>query len=113
MSQILLIAFVIFATVFGAYGSFYMKKGAAKFNSNLKEQLKNYTLILGVSLMVFSSVMFIVALRFGELSVLYPITSITYIWVVLLSMKYLNEKMNTYKWMGIFFVVLGAILVTL
>jgi len=55
-----------------------------------------------------SLILFIIALTGGEVSVLYPMVSISYIWVAFLSMKLLNEKMNLYKWMGILFIIFGV-----
>jgi uncharacterized membrane protein len=60
-----------------------------------------------------STIFFILALRIGELSVVYPLTSITYIFITILSVYFLKEKMNQYKWLGILFIIVGVILVKL
>ena len=39
-----------------------------------------------------ATLIFISALRKGNLNVLYPITSVSYIWVSLLSIKFLKEN---------------------
>jgi uncharacterized membrane protein len=73
----------------------------------------NRKLMLGVLLYGLSTVFFIMALKLGELSVVYPLTSLSYIFVALLSLYFLKEKMNWYKWTGIGFIILGVILVKL
>ncbi len=59
-----------------------------------------------------SAVIYVWALKYGRLSLLYPITSLSYVWVSLLSVKFLKENMNNYKWIGISLIILGVILIT-
>lgn len=102
---------VVIATLVAAYGSLYLKKGSAAFTLSLSKSLKNNHLLLGVFFYFFSSIIFIISIKYGELSVLYPIASLNYIWSIFLAMKYLGEKMNTFKWMGIFLIIIGVILI--
>lgn len=97
--------------VIGAYGALYLKKGSSNLSRNLIKSLLNRDLIFGVLLFGISTIMFIIALTSGELSVLYPMVGTTYVWVALLSTKYLNEKMNLNKWAGIAAIVIGISLV--
>lgn len=101
---------VIMATVLGAFGALLLKIGSKKahFDSGL---FKNFHLITGLMFYAVSSVFFIIALRHGDLSVLYPVVSFSYIWVSLLSVKFLHEKMNKWKWTGIALIILGVSLV--
>ncbi|MFC1648297.1 EamA family transporter [Nanoarchaeota archaeon] len=112
MSLIFPIFLVFVSTVIGGFGSVYLKKGSHKLSLSIQGLVKNYQLIFGIVMYVLSAVIFITALRFGELSVLYPISSISYIWISLLSVMMLNEKMNKFKWGGIALIILGVILVT-
>lgn len=104
---------VVVATLIGAFGPILLKKGSANLGLSVRRQLKNYSLIGGVALYLVSSVFFIYALRAGDLSVLYPFVSVGYIWVCLLSVKFLQEKMSWLKWMGIFFIIVGVSLIGL
>ncbi|MFC1769017.1 EamA family transporter [Nanoarchaeota archaeon] len=99
---------IIVASMIASAGALLIKEGAAKFSLNPIKLLKDHLVIIGGFLYVISTVMFIFALRYGELSVLYPFASTTYIWVTILSMHFLNEKMNWEKWMGIVFIILGV-----
>ena len=55
-----------------------------------------------------STVLLVLALRDGELSVLYPIISMTYVWVLLLSVLIFNESLNLFKILGISVIVFGV-----
>jgi drug/metabolite transporter (DMT)-like permease len=102
------IVLVLLGTLVGAFGPILLKRASAKRLSQLKALLVNYDLFAGVFLYVAGTVLFILALRGGELSVLYPFVSVTYIWVCLLSMKFLGEKMNLLKWGGVALIILGV-----
>lgn len=111
-STILAMGTVVGATVFGAYGSLLLKYGAENFGLNLKALL-DPKLIVGLGIYGFTSVAFIIALKFADLSLLYPITSLSYVWISFLSIKYLNEKMNSLKWIGILLIMTGVALIGL
>lgn len=112
-TAILSMVIVFFATMIGAVGSLFLKYGAEHFVLNLKKLLTNYKVIFGLFLYGVASIMFIIALKRGELTVLYPMTSLSYIWVSLLSIKYLKENMNKFKWLGIFAIIVGVTLIGL
>jgi drug/metabolite transporter (DMT)-like permease len=50
----------------------------------------------------------IVALKHGELSLLYPIISLSYVWVAILSVLLFHEAMNGLKIAGICVIVTGV-----
>ncbi len=112
-TKIWAIAVVFFATIIGSFGSLLLKFGSEHFVLSVKKILTNYKVIIGLFMYVIASVLFIIALRSGELTVLYPMTSLSYIWVSFLSIKFLKEKMNSFKWLGIFAIVVGVILIGL
>ena len=99
---------VIMGTLVGAFGPILLKKASAKKLSKISSLIKNYHLMGGVSLYAIGTVLFIPALRGGDLSILYPFVALTYIWVSLLSGKLLGEKMNTVKWAGIVMIIIGV-----
>ncbi|MBU0757898.1 MAG: EamA family transporter [Nanoarchaeota archaeon] len=106
MANIYSILLVVLASFIGAAGSFYLKIGAKEFK--IAAILKNYKLMLGLFLYGFSTIFYIIALKFEELTIVYPITSLTYIWVLMISAKYLKENMNSYKIYGIIFIIFGV-----
>ena len=112
-TQMWAIALVISATFIGAIGPILLKRGSGRFSLNPFAQIKNRSLIGGIFFYVLSSLLFIPALRGGDLSVLYPLVSVSYIWVSLLSVKFLGEKMGALKWIGVFLIIVGVSLIGL
>jgi len=102
------VGLVTLASIVAALGPIFLKKGSKKFKLNIKALIKNHNLIIGVAFYAASTILFIPALKGGDLSVLYPLVSLTYIWVILLSIKMLNEKMNKLKWIGIGLIIIGV-----
>ena len=107
-TQLWAIMLVISATLVGAFGPILLKKASARKLSQISSLMTNYYLFGGVALYAIGTLLFIPALRGGDLSVLYPFVSLSYIWVSILSMKFLGEKMNRLKWLGIFFIIIGV-----
>ncbi len=110
-TSLISILLVILSSIIGAFGGFVFKGAAKELKFNLKKMMRNYRLIFGFILFGLASVIYIGALTKGELNVLYPVSSLTYIWSSLIAKKYLNEKLNFYKWSGIALIILGAILI--
>ena len=50
----------------------------------------------------------IVALKYGELSILYPVIAMTYVWVTILSVMIYSESVNSWKLAGLTSIVLGV-----
>jgi len=102
------IGLVISATLVGSFGPILLKKASSKKLSSISSLMKNYHLFGGVALYAVGTILFIPALKGGDLSILYPFVALTYIWVSLLSVKFLGEKMNKVKWSGIALIIIGV-----
>jgi uncharacterized membrane protein len=102
---------VIIAAILGGFGGLYFKLGADKLKFNIKDLIKNWRLMLGVLFYGTSTIFFIASLKGGDVTVIYPFASLTYVCVVLLSIKLLKEKMNLYKWIGIISIIAGVALI--
>ena len=102
------IGLVIFATIVGAFGPILLKKASAKKLSKISSLMRNYHLFGGVSLYALGTILFIPALKGGDLSILYPFVALVYVWVSLLSVKFLGERMNLVKWVGIALIIIGV-----
>jgi len=96
------IGLVLISTVTGAFGSLLFKKGSKRI------RVTNKDLIFGFMLYVMAAVTYIVALKRERLSVLYPLVSLAYMWICILSVYFLHEKMNSLKWLGIVAIVIGV-----
>jgi multidrug transporter EmrE-like cation transporter len=113
---------VLGCTVFAAAAQVLMKFGAmhpmpaisladpSSAIGFLTALLGNWQLLLGYSLHACNAFLLILALRDGELSMLYPIIALTYVWVNLLSMYFFHEHLNLWKSVGIGLVIGGVAL---
>ena len=102
------ILLVFSCTILGAAAQLLMKIGMSRFVPDTAAILTNVPLIAGYALYGINTLMLILALREGELSVLYPIIALTYVWVTLLSYLLLHEPANLYKSLGIAAIVIGV-----
>ena len=102
------ILLVFSCTILGAAAQILMKVGMTHFAPNLVAILTNVPLIAGYVLYGINTLMLVLALRDGELSTLYPIIALTYVWVTLLSYLLLSERPNFFKNLGIATIVAGV-----
>jgi drug/metabolite transporter (DMT)-like permease len=68
----------------------------------------NVYLISGIGLYGIFTFLLVLALRDGELSLLYPVIALNYVWVTVLSLLLFKETMNPFKAMGIFAIMIGV-----
>jgi len=107
------IGLVLSASFLGSLGPIMLKKASGKISLNIIDLVKNGYLISGFLFYGLGTILFIPALKGGELSVLYPLVATTYIWVSLWSMLFLKEKMNKQKWLGVLLVIVGVVFIGL
>lgn len=110
MVNFLAIILVLISTFMVSFGALYLKIGSKKVR-NIKTLIFNKIIILSVLFFAGASVFYIWGLKHEDLSVLYPVISLSYVWVILLSIKFLKEKMNLYKWLGIIVIIIGVIFI--
>ncbi len=85
-----------------------MKIGMTHFKPDPVALATNVPLVSGYVLYGLNTLMLVLALKDGELSMLYPIIALTYVWVTLLSYLLLREPPNLYKNIGIATIVMGV-----
>ena len=102
---------VLAATIIGSFGALFFKMASGSLKRNFISFLINKFLYIGGSLYALSTVFFIPALKYGDLSFVYPMTSLTYVWVTLLSIKFLGEKVTYQKIIGIASIICGIIII--
>lgn len=96
-------------TLFGAFGGFCFKKAASGSETILKIIFNPY-LYIGGALYVAGAILNIIVLKELKYVVVLPITSITYIWTIIISYFVLKEKITLRKILGICMIVFGAII---
>jgi multidrug transporter EmrE-like cation transporter len=105
LSSILL---VLFASLIGSFGAVFLKMGAAHLNRGFRYIL-NWQLVLGIALFLGSSIPFVIGVRHGELSVLYPMVSLGYVWTLFWSKLFFDEPITKAK-LGALGMILAGII---
>ena len=112
------------AEIFGAVGQTLFKKST---NTIEVHSLKNVSTIVRFLLEILAKpyiwvgflcitgglVMWLIALAQGDLSLVYPISSMQYILILISSHVFLQERVDVMKLIGTFLVVVGIILVAI
>jgi len=110
-TQLWAIIVVLIGSLYGAIGPIFWKQGAKKFSLTLEGTILNKNLVIGGLIWGTSFIPLIIAFKGGDINVLAPLMSTGYIWVILFSIRFLKEKMNRFKWLGILFIALGVSLI--
>jgi multidrug transporter EmrE-like cation transporter len=104
---------VVCCTVIGAGAQVLIKMGAGALGPNptmvqaALAMLLTPALFAGYSMYGVSTILLVLALRHGQLSLLYPVFAMTYVWVTILSVLVFHESMNAFKLAGIATIVGG------
>jgi multidrug transporter EmrE-like cation transporter len=70
--------------------------------------ITNLPLFSGYALYGLFTLLLVIALREGELSMLYPIISLGYVWVTALSYFFFHDSLNPLKTLGIVSIMIGV-----
>jgi len=98
------------ATLLSAAAQILMKIGMHHFSSNLLAIVTNLPLIAGYALYGLFTLLMVLALREGELSLMYPIISLSYVWVTALSYFIFHDTLSPLKLLGIAGIMAGVAL---
>ncbi len=104
---------VFCCTLLGAAAQMMIKTGANTIShkdwlGSLLGMLTSVPLFFGYCMYGLSLVLLTLAFRHGELSKLYPVIALTYVWVAALSVVILHEPMNPFKGVGVALIVAGV-----
>lgn len=98
-------------TLIGAIASLFLKGASA--SDNIMKMLVNINLYIGGGLYVLSAILNIFVLRYMDYSIVLPLTSITYIWTMVLSRFILKEKITIKKMAGTILIIVGAVFISI
>ncbi len=103
------IGLIVLSTVSGAAAQILLRFGAdAIEGANLIGILTNVPLIGGYACLAMNVVLVVLALRGGQLSILYPIVALTFVWVTILSQIYFQDVISISKIAGLTLIVAGV-----
>lgn len=103
-------ALVLCCTFLGAAAQILMKTGGNQLppKPSLLQMITCWPLLGGYVLYGLSTVLLVLSLRKAELSLMYPIIALTYVWVMGLSVVVFNESLNVFKIAGVLIIMAGV-----
>ena len=104
---------VFLASLIGSMGAVFLKAGASRLHRNIRSLVFNYRLGAGVGFYLLSSYFFVLGLRHGELTVLYPLVSLGYIWTLFWSRLFFREPFTRHKVFGLLLILVGVVFIGL
>jgi len=104
------ILMMVGCTLLGAAGQILMKQGANTLGASNSPlvMLLTPSIFFGYVLYGLMTLLFVFALQHEELSILYPVISLTYVWVAGLSAVFFGESLSVLRILGVLIIVLGV-----
>jgi len=100
------IILALICTIFVSIGQLFYKLGSYKVTGFLS--LINLLVLIGFFSYFLGSILYVIALKRGDLTVIAPLLALNYVWVVLLSIIFLGEAISLLRWVGVASVVIGV-----
>ncbi|MEO8663321.1 MAG: EamA family transporter [Bryobacteraceae bacterium] len=98
---------VLVSSFIGSFGAVFLKAGAQRLEFTLRGLFLNYYLAAGVALFLLSSYFFVLGVRNGELTVLYPMVALGYVWTLFWSRLFFGEPLTRNKFIGLAMILVG------
>lgn len=99
------IIFVILSTLFTSSGQLLWKWGVDS------QAVFNLPLIFGTLIYGLAALLLILALRYGEITLIYPFIASSYVWVSLASSVLFKDSISGLKMAGIALIIVGVVMV--
>ncbi len=104
---------ILVGSFFGSFGAVFLKLGAEHMKGSFARLFTNYWLATGVALYLLSSVFYMMGVSQGQLTVLYPMVSLGYIWAILWARLFFKEPFTMAKIGGLAMIIFGVALINL
>jgi multidrug transporter EmrE-like cation transporter len=104
---------VVTSAFIGSFGAVFLKAGASRLHRELASLLLNWRLAVGVLLYLLSSYFFVLGVREGQLTILYPLVSLGYILTFAWARLFFKEPFTPNKFIGLGMVVVGIVILQL
>lgn len=99
---------VLAAAFVGSFGAVTLKHGANRLAPGILQVFLSWRIGLGIALFLLSSVFYLLGLRHGSLTVLYPLVSLGYVWTLFWSRLFFHEPFNRSKLLGLLLILVGV-----
>jgi drug/metabolite transporter (DMT)-like permease len=96
---------VVVSTMVEGFGQTFLKKSA------LDVARRRHWILLGVAVLIVEVLLYSGALRFLAVSTAFPITSLSFVMVTLLSRWLLGESVTPLRWAGVGLILIGTSLI--
>jgi len=120
-SHVMLIGLILTSVALAATAQLTLKHGmnqvteasgtATLSASSLRAILTNLSVLGGLAIFGLSAVVWLLVLSRASLSFAYPFASLTYVLILLAARFVLHEEIPLLRWVGVFFIVTGIVLV--
>lgn len=109
------ILFILLSSFIGSFGAVFLKLGAEHMTGGLARIFTNYWLAAGIVLFLLSSVFYMMGVGQpgAQLTVLYPMVSVGYIFAILWARLVFKEPFTIAKAGGLLMIVFGVALINL
>jgi len=98
---------VFICTILISIAQVFYKTGVTYLELSFIGLITNWHIISGLALYGVGALFLIYALKRGDVTFLYPLVALGYVWVSLLSVYFFGETMNLIKWAGVLVIVVG------
>lgn len=114
MTNLGMIVFILAITTFsGSAGALSLKQGMNQLEDlTVKKALKNPWLLVGTFLYILSAVTNIILFKYLDYSIAFPMTSLSYVWTVLISYYTFKEKITWPKIIAIVSIMIGVVIIS-
>lgn len=108
----LIILILLFSTLTGSTGAIFLKQGMNKLvKVSFVKMITNAWLIFGVILYIVSALANIMLYKYLPYSVAFPMTSLTYVWTVIISYFTFKEKITPMKIVAVILIIAGIVII--
>lgn len=102
------IILMLMCTVFASTGQVFFKFASEQISLNPLLLIQNIPLMIGLFSYGLGAVLFTVALRLGDLSLLFPLLALNFVWVMILSSLIFSEVITGFKILATIFIIIGV-----
>jgi multidrug transporter EmrE-like cation transporter len=106
-------AWIFLCGFVGSFGAVLLKAGAGRLEMNVRSIATNWRLAAGIGAYLLSSIFFVLGMRRGELSVLYPLVALGYLWTVVWSKLFFGEPLTKSKFVALGLIIAGMAMLAL